>query len=46
MNYSSTKHNAGFWVVNELAKRMNIAFKPGKGDYVFAENTQNEFIAC
>ncbi|MEE9571868.1 MAG: aminoacyl-tRNA hydrolase, partial [Candidatus Neomarinimicrobiota bacterium] len=29
--YSSTKHNAGFWVVNELAKRMKISFKPGKG---------------
>ena len=43
-NYSSTKHNAGFWVVNELAKRMNIAFKPGKGDYVFAENTQNDLL--
>ena len=36
--YSSTKHNAGFWVVNELAKRMNISFKPGKGDYVYAED--------
>jgi PTH1 family peptidyl-tRNA hydrolase len=36
--YSSTKHNAGFWVVNELAKRMNVSFKPGKGDYVYAED--------
>lgn len=36
--YSSTKHNVGFWVVNELAKRMNISFKPGKGDYVYAED--------
>jgi len=36
--YSSTKHNAGFWVANELAKRLNIAFKPGKGDYVYAED--------
>jgi len=42
--YSSTKHNAGFWVVNELAKRMNVAFKPGKGDYVFAENPQNDLL--
>jgi len=42
--YSSTKHNAGFWVVNELAKRMNIGFKPGNGDYVFAEDKNKEII--
>ena len=42
--YSSTKHNAGFWVVNELAKRMNISFKPGKGDYVYAEDRNKEII--
>jgi PTH1 family peptidyl-tRNA hydrolase len=42
--YSSTKHNAGFWVVNELAKRMNIAFKPGKGDYVYAINHNKDIV--
>ncbi len=42
--YSSTKHNAGFWVVNELAKRMNISFKPGKGDYVYAEDRNKDII--
>jgi len=42
--YSSTKHNAGFWVVNELAKRMNISFKPGKGDYVYAEDRNKNII--
>jgi PTH1 family peptidyl-tRNA hydrolase len=42
--YSSTKHNAGFWVVNELAKRMNILFKPGKGDYVYAEDRNKDII--
>ncbi len=42
--YASTKHNAGFWVVNELAKRMNISFKPGKGDYVYAENPQKDIL--
>jgi PTH1 family peptidyl-tRNA hydrolase len=38
--YAATKHNAGFWVINELANRMKIAFKPGKGDYVYAQNKQ------
>jgi len=42
--YSSTKHNAGFWVVNELAKRMNIAFKPGKGNYVYAEDRNKNVV--
>lgn len=42
--YSSTKHNAGFWVVNELAKRMNINFKPGQGDYVYAEDKNKEIV--
>lgn len=42
--YSSTKHNAGFWVVNELAKRMNISFKLGKGDYVYAEDRNRDII--
>jgi PTH1 family peptidyl-tRNA hydrolase len=42
--YSSTKHNAGFWVVNELAKRMNITFKPGKGDYVYAEDRNKNIV--
>jgi len=42
--YSSTKHNAGFWVVNELAKRMNITFKPGKGNYVYAEDRNKGIV--
>lgn len=35
--YANTKHNAGFWVVDELARRWSIVFKPGKGNFVFAE---------
>jgi len=35
--YADTKHNAGFWVVDELARRWNISFKPGKGSFVMAE---------
>ncbi len=42
--YSFTKHNAGFWVLNELAKRMNISFKPGKGDYVYAEDNNKNIV--
>jgi PTH1 family peptidyl-tRNA hydrolase len=34
--YAATKHNAGFWVVDELARRWAVAFRPGKGDYLLA----------
>ena len=34
--YSLTKHNAGFWILDEMASRYKISFKPGKGDYVIA----------
>ena len=35
-NYIETKHNAGFWILDEMAKRHKISFKAGKGDYVLA----------
>ena len=34
--YADTKHNAGFWILDEMARRYKISFKPGKGDYVVA----------
>ena len=34
--YKETKHNAGFWVLDEMANRHKISFKPAKGDYVIA----------
>ncbi len=36
--YAATKHNAGFWVVDELARRWSIRFRPGKGAFVYAES--------
>jgi len=44
-DYANTKHNAGFWVVDELARRWKINFKPGKGEYLFAEEFRtNSFL--
>ena len=43
-SYANTKHNAGFWVVDELARRQKISFKPGKGDYVFAQHPRREVL--
>lgn len=35
--YVHTKHNFGFWIVDELARRWNFSFGPGKGSFVYAE---------
>ena len=45
-NYSQTKHNFGFWVVNEFASRRKVSFKSGKGDYILAESSpaDKEFL--
>ena len=34
--YLNTKHNAGFWVIGEWAKRHNLTFELGEGDYITA----------
>ena len=35
--YENTKHNAGFWVLDELSRRWKTTFKPGEGEYFFME---------
>ena len=42
--FVDTKHNAGFWVIDELARRWECNFKPGTGDYVYAENTGKDTV--
>ena len=37
--YALTKHNAGFWILDEIASRYKLSFKPGKGDYVIASKS-------
>ena len=37
--YKKTKHNAGFWVMDEMAVRHKISFSPGEGDYVVASKS-------
>ena len=34
--YANTKHNAGFWSIDEFAIRNNLSFKPGRGSFVFS----------
>ena len=42
--YKSTKHNAGFWVISEWAKRHNLTFEPCNGDYVIAKYKRREVL--
>lgn len=36
VKYAATRHNFGFWVLDDLAADLNMQFRPGKGDYLFA----------
>ena len=42
--YALTKHNAGFWILDEMASRYQISFKPGNGDYVIASKPDEIFL--
>ena len=42
--YEDTKHNAGFWVLDEFARRNKIDFYPGKGDYVFCQLKRSKVL--
>tara|TARA_B100000989_G_scaffold135189_1_gene100460 strand:+ start:301 stop:870 length:570 start_codon:yes stop_codon:yes gene_type:complete len=35
--YHNTKHNVGYWVLDSFAKKYDIDFKPGKGNYFVAK---------
>lgn len=35
--YVLTRHNAGFLFLDHVAKKLNIPFRAGRGDYFFAE---------
>jgi PTH1 family peptidyl-tRNA hydrolase len=37
--YKDTKHNAGFWIMDEMAARHKISFSPARGDYVIASKS-------
>ena len=43
-NYSLTKHNFGFWVIDRLVKQSSLKYKAGKGDYVYAKSKKYMFV--
>ena len=42
--YAHTKHNAGFWVVDEFLRRKKLSYKPGDGDYVYTQLQHREVV--
>ena len=42
--YAETKHNAGFWVLDELARRWSLQFRSGQGSFVFADSEDRDVI--
>ena len=42
--YRKTKHNAGFWVLDEFANREKISFKPGEGEYLFTVHNRKNML--
>tara|TARA_B100000959_G_C14868965_1_gene577521 strand:- start:77 stop:649 length:573 start_codon:yes stop_codon:yes gene_type:complete len=43
-NYSSTKHNFGFWIIDKLVEQRSLKYKAGKGEYIFAKDNQYIFV--
>lgn len=43
-NYSLTKHNFGFWIIDNLVRQSSLKYKLGKGDYVYAKNNECIFV--
>ena len=41
--YSDTKHNFGFWVIDQFAEKSSLTFKAGKGEYLLAKK---ESLVC
>ena len=43
-NYSLTKHNFGFWVIDNLVKQRFLKYKAGKGDYIYVQDDEFMFV--
>ena len=42
--YAGTRHNFGYRVVNRMAEVRQVAYLPGKGDYLYAELTTGDSV--
>ena len=42
-SYDDTKHNFGFWVLDEFIGRRSLKWESGYGDYVYVKNNSHVF---
>ena len=42
--YANTKHNVGFWVIDQLVNDYCINFKLGKGNYMYSKHNNITFL--
>ena len=42
--YKWTKHNAGFWVIDEFARRKKLVFIAEKSEYVFTKHKSKQIL--
>ena len=42
--YKWTKHNAGFWAIDEFARRKKLVFNLAKSEYVFSKDKSKQLL--
>ena len=42
--YAKTKHNAGFWSIDEFVIRNNLSLKPGRGSFTFSQIKSKQVV--
>ena len=42
--YAKTKHNAGFWAIDEFVTKNKLSFKPGHGSFVFSRIKSKQVV--
>jgi len=38
--YSLTKHNFGFWIIDKLVEQRSLKYKAGKGDFIYVKDQE------
>ena len=40
LKYKKTKHNFGFWVIDEIIKQESLSANAGFGDYIYCKKNK------
>jgi len=44
LKYKMTKHNFGFWIIDEIIKKESLSFNAGLGDYIYCKNNNVLYV--